>query len=195
MAHEEQLALRTWRSQLERAGDLARTMQRLPRYELLGVTKTWVLRLALVDGLEVAEQADRKYFIKEEAQRLLEAIDRGLVVNGLRLPIINSLNVMRTPTPYSDRLLAQGIVDLQSRKLGKGKEELVNIRLPRRLKKRLDKIVDEILMSGSAPEMESTSAVLRLLLEIGLFWMEYKVYREAKAPRKARATVAPTPLP
>jgi len=133
--HEDQLALRTWVSQIERAEQIAKTMGELPRCQLLGITKTTVLRLALVDGIEVAEQAAPKYFKAPEAQRLLDAIEGGITTStGFRLPIINSFNVMLTPEPYSDTLLARGVLDLHSGRLAdSGKEVLINVRVPRAL--------------------------------------------------------------
>jgi hypothetical protein len=174
--NDAQLTLRTWASQIERAQQLAKEIRQLPRYELLGITKMTVLRLALADGVEVIERVDRKYLREEEAQRLRDEINRGTVVGGVHLPYINGMNVMLTPTPYSDTIFTAGIVDLHRRRLGQGKEVLINIRLPKTLRQRLDSAVREILAAGPPPERETASAAVRLVLEIGLFWIGYKVY-------------------
>jgi hypothetical protein len=195
MPHEHQLALRTWVSQIRQATEIATAMSRLPRYGLLRITKTAVLRLALADGIEVIEGADAKYFRQDKAQQLLNAIEEGNVTStGLRLPIINSYNVMLTPDAYADTLLAQGIVDLHREQYGDGKEALVNIRLPKTLRQRMDNAVKKMLKAGLSPTIETTSAAMRLMLDIGLFWMDYKVYWKERN-RQGRVTDAPTALP
>jgi hypothetical protein len=195
MPHEDQFALRTWTSQVQRATDIAKAMSRLPRYGLLGITKTAVLRLALVDGIEVIEEADPQYFRQKEAQRLLDAIEGGQVTSaGLRLPVINSYNVMLTPEAYADALLAQGIIDLYGGSTGDGKEALVNIRLPTALRHRMDKAVTKMLKAQVSPTIDTTSGAIRLMLAIGLFWMEYKVYWKERR-REGRLRDAPTALP
>jgi len=55
-------------------------------------------------------------------------------------------------------------------------------------------VVKRILSTEAQKGVDSTSAVVRLLLEIGLFWMEYKVYWDQQG-RAGRLTDAPTPLP
>ena len=195
MPHEDQLALRTWAAQIEQAMEIATAMGKLPRYGLLGITKMTVLRLALADGIEVIEQADPMYLRKEKAQELLATFENGILTkSGLRLPIINSFNVMLTPEAHADELLAQGIVDLHSGKSATGKEALVNIRLPRALKQRMEKAARRMSKAGPPPSLGSTSAAIRLMLDIGLFWMDYKVYWTERS-RAGRVTDAPTPLP
>jgi len=144
------------------------------------------LRLALADGVEVIERVDRKYLREAEAQRLGDEIDRGMVVNGIHVPFINSMNVMLTPGTYSDFIFTRGIVELHQRRFGEGKEVLINIRLPKSLRQRLDGAVRQVLAAGPPPEKESASGAVRLILEVGLFWLAYKVFWAESVHRDGR---------
>jgi hypothetical protein len=170
MVYDGRIVLRTWPSQVDRAKKVAHRMRRMPRYEVLGINRMTVLRLALADGVEAFERADKKYFGLEEARKRAAEIDAG--------QDINSINVMHTPGPYSAQLMARGIVDVHEKRLGAAKEVLVNIRVPKRLRARLDAAVKEVLEAGALPVAESGSSALRLILEVGLFWIENKLYWE-----------------
>lgn len=186
MGLDTQLTLRTWPSQVEHAKQLASDIRQLPRYELLGVTKMTALRLALADGVDGVERMDPKYFREPEAQRLADQIDAGTVVNCIQVPYVNATNVLLTPGTYSDHIFMRGIVALHQRRFAEGKEVLINIRLPKSLRKRLDKAVRQILAAGPPPERESASAAVRLILELGLFWLWHKVYWAKSVQEDAR---------
>lgn len=55
MPNEVQVSIRLPRELVARADTIASTMSKLAEYEMIGVTKATVLRLAIVRGLQVLE--------------------------------------------------------------------------------------------------------------------------------------------
>ncbi len=188
MGYDTKLSFRTKRSQLDRAGAIAEKMLRLPEYELVGPTGRSVIRMALRRGAQVFNEAQEKYFTVQEARSLARTLEEGAMANvqgfSVRLPYINSMNVFLTPAPFADSLFARGVVAiLEGAGADDSKDQLIHVRMPQALLREIKRAVARL---PRAPRpFDTSSAAVRLMLEIGLFLVDHDVFwrrKELKDP-------------
>jgi hypothetical protein len=177
------VALRTWPVQTDRARVLAAKL--FPDAELLGVTARGVLRLALHEGLETFDTIDSNHLSLARAEKAASFF----------FARVNKSNAALTPDDAAQFTLFRGIADIHRAKFG-AKERPLNIRVPGSLKTRLDAAVNRVMLAGPPPAMETTSAIARLFLEVGLHVLEYRAWDEKsrrlwEAKERARTPADP----
>lgn len=152
---------------MDRARRVAAAMSKLSRYELLGISPKTVLRIALVEGADLVNQADPRCLRPEHAAALRDRLETQ----------INNQNVMLTDTCYVDLVFMTKVVEWghvrASLDEGKGTKEVgVEIRLP---SARLPE-VHTAIAKGLKQGIPSRSAMIRILLEAGLVKLEARSY-------------------
>lgn len=151
----------------DRARQIAADMSQLSRYELLSISPKAVLRIALVEGAHLVERVDPKYLRPEHAASLRDQLQFR----------INNLNVMLTDGSYVDLVFMTTVVEWGHVRASvdeetRSKEIGIDIRLP---PGRLDE-VEAAITKGLKQGIPSRSAMVRILLEVGLVRIEARTY-------------------